>query len=90
MRPGIPALGFFFAAQALGVFTYDPTGPEARAYQPLSCSVSLHSIEASPHFSPRRSVSSSVLNEESAAPGTCAGQRLALPGFNSDVGRRDA
>jgi hypothetical protein len=35
MRPGIPARGFFLAAQALGVFTGDPTGPEARAFHAL-------------------------------------------------------
>ncbi len=29
MRPGIPACGFFLKAQVLGVFTGDPTGPEA-------------------------------------------------------------
>ena len=32
MRPGIPARGFFLAAQGLGVFTGDPTSPEARAF----------------------------------------------------------
>ena len=31
--PGIPARGFFLAAQVLGVFSGDPTGPEARAFQ---------------------------------------------------------
>jgi hypothetical protein len=40
----------------------------------------------SPHFSQRRSVSSSMLNEEPAAPGTWAGQRLALPGFPAWAG----
>ena len=35
MRPGIPARGFFLAAQALGVFTGDPTGPAARAFHAL-------------------------------------------------------
>ena len=35
MRPGIPARGFFLAAQALGVFTGDPTDPEARAFHAL-------------------------------------------------------
>jgi hypothetical protein len=29
---GIPARGFFLAAEALGVFLGDPTGPEARAF----------------------------------------------------------
>ena len=32
IRPGIPARGFFLAAQVLGVFSGDPTGPEARAF----------------------------------------------------------
>jgi hypothetical protein len=32
MRPGIPARGFFLAAKVLGVFSGDPTGPEARAF----------------------------------------------------------
>lgn len=32
MRPGIPARGFFLAAQVLGVFSGDPTGPETRAF----------------------------------------------------------
>ena len=32
MWPGIPARGFFLAAKSLGVFSGDPTGPEARAY----------------------------------------------------------
>ena len=32
MRPGIPARGFFQAAKVLGVFSGDPTGPEARAF----------------------------------------------------------
>ena len=32
MRTGIPARGFFLAAEALGVFAGDPTGPEARAF----------------------------------------------------------
>lgn len=35
MRPGIPARGFFLAAQDLGVFTGDPTGPEARAFHAI-------------------------------------------------------
>ena len=29
---GIPARGFFLAAEALGIFSGDPTGPEARAF----------------------------------------------------------
>jgi len=32
IRPGIPGRGFFLAAQVLGVFSGDPTGPEARAF----------------------------------------------------------
>jgi hypothetical protein len=32
MRPGIPARGFFLAANVLGVFSGDPTGPEACAF----------------------------------------------------------
>ena len=32
MRPDIPARGFFLTAQVLGVFSDDPTGPEARAF----------------------------------------------------------
>jgi hypothetical protein len=32
MRPGIPARGFFLAAKVLGVFSGDPTGPEACAF----------------------------------------------------------
>jgi hypothetical protein len=32
MRPGIPGRGFFLAAKVLGVFSGDPTGPEARAF----------------------------------------------------------
>jgi hypothetical protein len=32
MRPGIPARGFFLAAQRLGVFSGDPSGPEAQAF----------------------------------------------------------
>jgi hypothetical protein len=32
MRPGVPARGFFLAAKVLGVFSGDPTGPEARAF----------------------------------------------------------
>jgi hypothetical protein len=32
IRPGIPARAFFLAAQVLGVFSGDPTGPEARAF----------------------------------------------------------
>lgn len=35
MRPGIPARGFFLAAQVLGVFSGDPTGPEARAFHAI-------------------------------------------------------
>jgi hypothetical protein len=31
-RTGIPQPGFFLAAQALGVFSGDPTGPEAIAF----------------------------------------------------------
>jgi hypothetical protein len=31
-EPGIPALGFFLAAKVLGVFSGDPTGPEARGF----------------------------------------------------------
>ena len=33
MRPGIPGHGFFLAAQALGVFSGDPAGPEAYHFQ---------------------------------------------------------
>jgi hypothetical protein len=32
MQPGIPARGFFLAAKVLGVFSGDPTGPEAGAF----------------------------------------------------------
>jgi len=32
MRSGIPGRGFFLKAQVLGVFSGDPTGPEARAF----------------------------------------------------------
>jgi hypothetical protein len=32
MWPGVPARGFFLAAKVLGVFSGDPTGPEARAF----------------------------------------------------------
>jgi hypothetical protein len=32
LRPGIPARGFFLAAEVLGVFSGDPTGAEARAF----------------------------------------------------------
>jgi hypothetical protein len=32
LRPGIPARGFFLAAEVLGVFSGDPTGTEARAF----------------------------------------------------------
>ena len=32
MRPGIPARGFFLAAQSMGVFSGDPTGPGARGF----------------------------------------------------------
>ena len=32
LRPGIPARGFFLAAKVLGLFSGDPTGPEARAF----------------------------------------------------------
>jgi hypothetical protein len=35
MRPGIPVRGFFLAAQVLGVFSGDPTGPEARAFHAI-------------------------------------------------------
>ena len=35
MRPGIPARGFFLAARVLGVFSGDPTGPEARAFHAI-------------------------------------------------------
>lgn len=35
MRPGIPARGFFLAAQVLGVFSGDPTGPEACAFHEI-------------------------------------------------------
>jgi len=31
-QTGIPARGFFFTAEALGVFSSDPAGPEARAF----------------------------------------------------------
>ena len=31
-RSGIPGRGFFLKAQALGVFSGDPAGPEARAF----------------------------------------------------------
>lgn len=32
VRPGIPSRGFFLAATDLGVFSGDPTGPEAHAF----------------------------------------------------------
>lgn len=32
LEPGLPARGFFIAAQALGLFTGDPDGPEAGAF----------------------------------------------------------
>jgi hypothetical protein len=32
MLPGIPARGFFLVAQDLGIFSGDPSGPEARAF----------------------------------------------------------
>lgn len=32
LQPGLPALGFFVAAQALGVFTGDPAGIEADTF----------------------------------------------------------
>jgi hypothetical protein len=35
IRPGIPARGFFMAARVLGVFSGDPTGPEARAFHAI-------------------------------------------------------
>jgi hypothetical protein len=35
MKPGIPARGFFLAAQVLGVFSGDPTSPEARAFHAI-------------------------------------------------------
>lgn len=35
MQPGVPARGFFLAAQVLGVFSGDPTGPEARAFHAI-------------------------------------------------------
>jgi len=35
IRPGIPARGFFLAAKVLGVFSGDPTGPEARAFHAI-------------------------------------------------------
>jgi hypothetical protein len=35
IRPGIPASGFFLAARVLGVFSGDPTGPEARAFHAI-------------------------------------------------------
>ncbi len=35
MQPGIPARGFFLAAQGLGVFSGDPTGPEARSFHAI-------------------------------------------------------
>ena len=35
IRPGIPARGFFLAAQVLGVFSGDSTGPEARAFHAI-------------------------------------------------------
>ena len=35
LRPRIPARGFFLAAEVLGVFSGDPTGPEARAFHAI-------------------------------------------------------
>ena len=35
MRPGIPARGFFLAAERLGIFTGDPSGPEAHVFHAL-------------------------------------------------------
>jgi hypothetical protein len=35
MQPGIPARGFFLAGQRLGIFSGDPSGPEARAFHAL-------------------------------------------------------
>tara|TARA_R110002110_G_scaffold368014_2_gene577758 strand:- start:3071 stop:3427 length:357 start_codon:yes stop_codon:yes gene_type:complete len=32
LEPGLPARGFFVAAQALGLFTGDPEGPEAHSF----------------------------------------------------------
>ena len=32
VRPGIPSRGFFLAATDLGVFSGDPTGPDAHAF----------------------------------------------------------
>ncbi len=32
MRPGVPARGFFLAAQDRGIFSGDPSGPEARDF----------------------------------------------------------
>ena len=33
--PGIPARGFFLAAQILGIFSGDPTGQEARVFHAI-------------------------------------------------------
>ena len=35
MLPGIPARGFFLAARDLGIFSGDPSGPEARTFHAL-------------------------------------------------------
>ena len=32
MRPGIPGRGFFVAAQGLGIYSGDPSGPQAHAF----------------------------------------------------------
>ena len=32
VQPGIPARGFFVAAKVLGIFSGNPTGPEAGAF----------------------------------------------------------
>ena len=47
LRPGIPARGFFLAAEVLGVFSGNPTGPEARAFHADELLRVLTSMEAS-------------------------------------------
>ena len=42
MQSGVPARGFFLAAQSLGAFSGDPTGPEARDFTRASYSVCCH------------------------------------------------
>ena len=41
MRPGIPARGFFLAAERLGIFSGDPSGPEAHVFHAVELQRSL-------------------------------------------------